>query len=58
MATFKVKAQETFYYVVEIDADTREILEDGIYEGFAELFDVEDAYDYERAWEVQEIDEN
>ena len=54
---FKVRAEEVWKWEFEIDAESKEELENRMYEEFVELCDCEDAIDEEQNWTIEEVKE-
>ena len=58
MKTFRVKAKEVWKWEFEIEAESKEELEERMYKEFVELCDCEDAIDNQQSWTIKEKRKN
>ena len=56
MKTFRVKAKEVWEWDFEIEAESKEELEERMYNEFVELCDCEDAINNEQDWTIVEVE--
>ena len=55
MKTFRVKAKEVWKWDFEIEAESKEELEDRMYKEFVELCDMDSATDWDKDWTIKEV---
>lgn len=55
MKTFRVKAKEVWKWDFEIEAESKEELENRMYEEFVELCDMDSATDWDKDWTIKEV---
>ena len=55
MKTFRVKAKEVWKWDFEIEAESKEELENRMYEEFVELCDMDSVTDWDKDWTIKEV---
>lgn len=55
MKTFRVKAKEVWKWDFEIEAESKEELEERMYNEFVELCDTDSATDWDKDWLIKEV---
>lgn len=55
MKTYKIKATETITWGIELQANSKEEIEEKLEDEWTELFDFEFSDDYQRDYEIEEV---
>ena len=55
MKTYKIKATETITWEIELQANSKEEIEEKLEDEWTELFDFEFSNDYQRDYEIEEL---